>query len=319
MILCLISYFISYNFLGSNDQGQDPAVKNNRQVTFNYPCSNDNSCAPYAIKFSPGIYNISLCGAKGGDAYKSNNFIENSAGNGNCVEANLELFKNTQMYLYVGGKGTNQGSTGLGGWNNGGNGFGECSGGGGSTDLRLVYNSGSNELLSLTSRIIVASGGGGGCFNASSMYHTGSNGGDVNGTSPNPEGDYAIQKGIKQYFGKALNGTADYPIAGSGGGYYGGYAVIINESFTGGFGGNSFVSGANNCIAVSENGDYLITNVHYSGLKFSDINMNKLHNDGAGYAIISLVKDYSNRMSTERFNLQINREAFRKSNVYREH
>lgn len=89
---------------------------------------------------------------------------------GGYVSGNINLNKNTTLYVYVGeqpiGKEYN------GGYNGGGNSFYDGSGGGGATDIRLD-NTGVSDFNSLKSRIMVAAGGSGGGGSSFVSGHTG--------------------------------------------------------------------------------------------------------------------------------------------------
>lgn len=76
-------------------------------------------------------------------------------GRGGYSIGSKEIISNTQIYIYVGGKGEDRGN-GTGGFNGGGKGYqnGNAGGGGGASDVRMGGQA-------LENRIIVAGGGGG--------------------------------------------------------------------------------------------------------------------------------------------------------------
>ena len=275
---------------------------------YQYPCTDESECYPYELEFIPGIYQIELWGAQGGDARYLNedNFRPNSGGKGAYVKGTIEFQQKTKLYLYIGGKGEDQKYTdstqSKGGYNGGGKGGVEThdetypesgAGGGGSTDLRLLK--GESEE-SLKSRIIVAGAGGGGCSTNSfsprgGLYQFspyGGSGGGLIGENITSYGFGGNQThGI---FGKGGDGfgngddvevkTKEKIGSGSGGcgsGYYGGYIIPptnnINFEF-GGSGGSSFISGHKGCIAIqnveSKKLDQKDLSIHYSNLYFND-------------------------------------------------
>ena len=248
-----------------------------------------------------GYYKIELWGAQGGNSV-GNSSKACSYGRGNAYAAGgcggfgaytsgtIYLSKDTTLYIYVGGRGTNgkAGRNVAGGWNGGGSSTydhsdNEASGsGGGSTDIRLVATSTSttwNEFESLKSRIMVAAGGGGG-----SDVYPGGNGGTLTSTK-NRYSNGATQKtGYGFGYGEnAVYRVSNKDVAGGGSGYFGGYSTAASSSNYSNFGqtgtgGSSFVSGCSGCEAISESSSssniiFLNSNEHYSGYIFSDIQM----------------------------------------------
>ena len=180
------------------------------------------------------------------------------------------LNNNLNIYIYVGGVGTNgvARTSVNGGWNGGGKGSWDhsddesCGGGGGATDIRLT-NGDWDNFNSLKSRIMVAGGGGGGAYHS----RVGGYGGGLSGGKPNKEStnlpDYVYSaepatqtSGYK--FGSGQNGIDGVKInvcaAGSGSGYYGGYSNTKSDVDSGEWpaaGGSGFISGHTGCNAIS--------------------------------------------------------------------
>ena len=227
-------------------------------------------------------YKIECWGASGGDSPVGGPVVP---GKGGYSKGKISLPINKKLYLYVGGKGTNNYTEqpNIGGWNGGGYGNpfddGAAAGGGGATDVRIIKHTesdGWNGINSLRSRIIVAAGGGG--CNLSSdknqIINGGYGGGLVGEDSPFNEqypdnADKAT--GATQVHGgncpsrfisdsSILSGTFGYANmpgrsglfwgGGGGGGWYGGAIGFGN----GGSGGSSFVSGMEGCVAMSQDG-----------------------------------------------------------------
>lgn len=182
-----------------------------------------------------GNYKIELWGAQGGDSSRGT-----AGGLGAYTSGNVDLTKNTNLYVYVSPKNNNLRSPieeyGVYGFNGSSGGNFECLNvsynggynvyGGGATDVRLVDGLWDNTS-SLASRIMVASGGSG-----SAEWLKGTPGGALNGISNSFTTGATQTNGggpISGTFGKAAwplrSSTCWNSIqAGSGGGYYGGSA-----------------------------------------------------------------------------------------------
>ena len=208
-----------------------------------------------------GTYKLEVWGAQGG-VFSS----EFNGGYGGYSEAEIELEKDTRLYIVVGEKGQNyriDNYINIGGYNGGGNGGrgssqypSECgSGGGGATHIAIDENLG--ELKNYTSNrdkvLIVAGGGGGGAYTSA-----GSGGGYIgsknstNGT--NNYNSHPTSNGGTQDSGYAFglgqngrNANNDYyavaGTGGGGGGWYGGYTYQSTGSYTssGGAGGSGYI------------------------------------------------------------------------------
>lgn len=253
-----------------------------------------------------GTYRIQLWGANGYNASHTSQAI------GGFTQGDIELTSGTELFVYVGGKGTKLSST-VSGTNDGGgyNGGGNANndghsaagryGGGGATDVRLVGGEW-NLFDSLKSRIMVA--GGGGSWSQAPYY-----GGSAGGLEGYKDVDDYSGYGGTQISGGAggvgLYGTADAGgfgyggmgssyASGGGGGYYGGGGGARDKVDGSGGGGSSFISGHDGCDAIDETSveDNIIhtgQSIHYSGLKFE----NTLMIDGNGYTWTNTVSDTS--------------------------
>lgn len=238
------------------------------------------------VGLSPGTYKIECWGAQGGTGLQ-NGVKVTYGGKGAYTSGIIIIKKFTNLYLFVGGKGSDGSPTkntiASGGYNGGGNGGPDTSdddgsgGGGGATDVRLV-NGDWNNQSSILSRIMVAAGGSGSVYAG-----LGAPGGALNGfiaTADSIEAyDYSTTNQANGYkLGVGENGRANTntPSSGAGGGYYGGLAVngiqqptykAVSSS------GSSFISGYPGCNAVDENGAHLDSPVHYSGVRFLEPQM----------------------------------------------
>ena len=298
-------YFLKYQLV-DRSKGVCNVVKRSDSIVFDYPCAKINDCTPYKLTIQPGKYRFELWGAQGGDSryWNKDSIRTDSGGKGAYVAGDLNLIGTTELFLFLGGKGEDQASIvkgvrAKGGFNGGGNGGNDMNddkypesgaGGGGSTDIRLILDD--NELVSLKSRIIVASAGGGAVSANASGYNRsytdfGFDGGMLIGT-----GNIswcAISNQTSGLFGKGNDGidlgTYDltYKVGGStggsGSGYYGGSTF---KGFTdylegGGTGGSSFISGYEGCSAVEENEDnpptHVNDSIHYSSIYFTNATM----------------------------------------------
>ena len=290
-----------------------------------------------------GWYRIDAWGAQGGESLLdggTRSVIEaNSAtycvnkGNGKCAGGRgaytsgyIELNAGDKLYIYVGGKGQigQNGKRSQGGYNGGGSGDYDHSdnegdgGGGGATDIRYFSTPPSNSELNwnsdvgLNSRIMVAAGGGG-----SSDIYSGLPGGDLISSPKNEKGyvrfnkleDLSTQQS-GHLFGIGQNGTltrTNYPVAGGGGGYYGGKSVDNGQTSNWanpGAGGSSFISGYAGVNAITSKTSRTATNntIHYSGKYFINAEMQAGVNEGNGEVNIKFVSENK----PERINTNLN-------------
>ena len=211
-------------------------------ISFNTPCD--------------GNYQIELWGASGGYSLV-NNALGKKVALGAYTSGNINLAKNKQFYVYVGGKGENgvYQARASGGYNGGGSADWDhtddeaSGGGGGATDVRLVDGEW-NNFESLKSRIMVAAGAGGDSYNLGG----GAGGGLYAQTLFNAVLGATQKSG--NAFGYGEDGydngaTGSLGVAGGGGGYYGG---LSKDQYyqSSGTGGSSFISGHNGCDAILE-------------------------------------------------------------------
>lgn len=183
-----------------------------------------------------------------------------AGGRGGLVKASKSFEKGQVFYVYVGGGGVSQATSGTGGgWNGGGmeGKTGSSGGGGGASDIRIGgtgcgYSSSAPFTVQTDHRVLVAGGAGG-----SSLSNTrGGDGGD--GTSGSAalaarwRGDDKVD-----YSGTAPNITISSTAVdggGGGGGYVGGSMGADNQS--GGGGGSNYIASGYTVISngVSTNG-----------------------------------------------------------------
>ena len=230
----------------------------------------------FTVPFS-GNYKIEAWGAQGGAAclYPA----QWTGGLGAYTEGEIDLTKNSNLYIFVGQKGSDCTTVTYGAytpaaWNGGGSGAGSSDSndgggsGGGASDIRIINTSEVstwNEADSLRSRIMVAAGGAGAAYINPSYSYRATGGGGVTGTG-------VIRGYNNQYisnhsyhgtqtsgyaFGQGQNG---FPYAGGGGGggsagWYGGYAIKNENGFPTsanyGASGSSYISGHTGCVGVT--------------------------------------------------------------------
>ena len=272
-----------------------------KTVDFDYAGTEQTFVAP-----ADGKYKIELWGASGGGITVNDAFY--NGGLGGYVSGIINLEAQQKLYIYVGGST----STYEGGYNGGaagGNGSdGMYTGGGGSTDIRIVIGEW-NDFSSLKSRIMVAAGGAGTGTYSSKIAFGGSAGG-LSGNSGNIAYYLSLDKnhiiatgglqisggtgcqGCRKASGKTGNGYFGYSTdvgyrygTGGGSGYYGGGTGGDTPcNVSSGAGGSSFISGHESCDAIKEESteDNIIhtgQSIHYSGMYFTDTVMI----DGSGY------------------------------------
>ena len=271
-----------------------------------------NTHGKYEVTLQRGFYNFECWGASGGS-------LELNSSSGAYVSGNIFIHSTQKLYLFVGEKGIPRGTATT--FNGGGAAaytYGltndakdsYSSSGGGSTDIRLIDGNW-DDINSLKSRIIVASGGGGEtnyikitvspavgnpvrggnggtlvgesssysqCYQCTNKAYTKAGGGEQQngGNAGGSSGGFGNQGSFGR--GADSNIVSDWPSSGGGSGYFGGGSGGISTDCLGtGAGGSSFVSGCNGCSAVTE--DYSLSNqkfsgnVHYSGYVFSNIVM----------------------------------------------
>ncbi|WP_024990718.1 glycine rich domain-containing protein [Segatella albensis] len=252
-------------------------------------------------------YKIECWGASGG-----------VNGNGAYTIGYIDISKNFILYVYVGERGMSSQSDynkPQSGTFNGGGGFtvpnpDKYNGtGGGATDIRL-QNGNWDNFNSLKSRIMVAAGAGSCIAGNPSSYGGALSTPNYTNTHTHPDYNTNAAQGATQTSGYKFGIGQDGGRAGAGGGYYGGYATVRDESNVIGIrgtGGSSFISGYPGCNAISESSteDNIIHTGqpnHYSGYVFSNSVMiagnasmpkpkggTEQGHSGDGYAIISWI------------------------------
>jgi hypothetical protein len=228
---------------------------------FNYPCSSLETCFPYEVSLKRGRYIIELWGANGGNMMWHGCSCLNKlvyGGKGGYTSGVLTVSKPTTVYLYIGASGHNfpPDNGYVNSYNGGGYGT-HATGGGGSTDVRLVPGEAGSDS-SIKSRILIAGGGGG-----SDCGGRGGPGGGLIGGNATSGGTGGTQTsgGIGGINGKLWQGAyGEYQSsAGGGGGYYGGgFGTSSIDCGNGGGGGSSFASPLFSEVVMLNGNDTLI-------------------------------------------------------------
>ncbi|MDD2435422.1 MAG: glycine-rich protein [Bacilli bacterium] len=254
------TYEINYTIKDSNGEIMDQVL---REVTVVSPTTEFVATGKEEILTTlvDGIYTIELWGAQGGRTSSTN-----LGGRGGYTVAEVQLNKNTNIHVFVGGEGRFiNGSATPGGYNGGGiGGIGTNSSGasgGGASDIRL----GGNNIIQ---RLLVAGGGGGaGSEDNPDKPSIGGAGGGISGlTSTYATSSYNGSGGTNLTAGKAATyntnltvlptagifGTGGnggtysntYGGGGGGGGYYGGGGGV---RYGAGGGGSGYCGMVTNC------------------------------------------------------------------------
>ena len=255
-----------------------------------YICEKTFECEPIHVKLRPGSYLIECYGAQGGMGLTDGSFEKSHPGGKGAYTSGILTTRTIlNVYLYIGGMGENaeykKRDIIHGGWNGGGDGMVEylddddSGAGGGSTDIRLIPGLW-NDNESLKSRIMVAAGGSGSAYRS-----FGAPGGDLHGYIINAidSEEFVISNTNQEngyLFGVGQNGENNgdtklsTPLSGGGGGYYGGYIKRGSNTNSGynavSSSGSSFVSGYENCKAITKDGVTSNSNIHYSGISFKN-------------------------------------------------
>lgn len=204
-----------------------------------------------------GTYTLEVWGAQGGrsvDSYQD-------GGRGGYSYGNVTLTKGQVLYIYVGEKGSIDGSYTSSRYNGGGEGdyHGD---GGGATHIATAKRGVLSNYASYKSEVLIVAGGGGGSSYHAAMggYGGGSTGGDgTDGDGAQGRGQGGTQSGSPAYywsnnagFGKGGDGTltTGYGYSGGGGaGWYGGTAGLDHE---GGGGGSGYIGGVTGGVTMGD-------------------------------------------------------------------
>lgn len=204
-----------------------------------------------------GTYTLEVWGAQGGrsvDSYQD-------GGRGGYSYGNVTLTKGQVLYIYVGEKGSINGSYTSSRYNGGGE--GDYNGdGGGATHIATTKRGVLSNYASYKSEVLIVAGGGGGSSYHAAMggYGGGSTGGDgTDGDGAQGRGQGGTQSGSPAYywsnnagFGQGGNGTltTNYGFSGGGGGgWYGGTAGLDHE---GGGGGSGYIGGVTGGVTMGD-------------------------------------------------------------------
>ena len=221
----------------------------------------------YFIANKSGNYKLEAWGAQGGNINLESGVAR--GGYGGYSTGKIKLYKNSILYVIVGGHGEFDAITdalyigvsscnkfNLGGYNGGGRGTKGCNGaniaggggGGGATHIATINGTlesiGVNNLDNI---YIVAAGGGGGIYNSFNEYGNAS-GGNGGGYIGKIEYDQSPANQSTGYmFGKGADSVTDQTNGGGGGGLYGGYADLVNDGhgWMAGCGGSGYIGNTN--------------------------------------------------------------------------
>lgn len=282
---------ISISEIGGYDE---PTLAVGTEYLFPYISEGDNKEQTLVIPIT-GYYKLEVWGASGGGPCK---------GYGGYSSGVIKLDKDKELFINVGGSGTNGTSAqkGLGGYNGGGSGgkgyenYSAGSGGGGATSIALVSgtlssleqykgNLSQDGTYYVSEKILIVSGGGAGGSGWCYENNIGGAGGGIYGNEPisslvsNP--NYSASQISGYSFGLGMDAGdkttyADWGAEGNGGGgggFYGGNASVQsgqNTSVSGGGGsgyiGNSkLIDGVMYCYDCVENGNVSTRTISTTG------------------------------------------------------
>ena len=205
-----------------------------------------------------GTYTLEVWGAQGGRCVDS---YSEAGGRGGYSYGNVTLTKGQVLYIYIGEKGSIDGSYTSNRYNGGGK--GDYNGdGGGATHIATTKRGVLSNYASYKSEVLIVAGGGGGASYHAAMggYGGGSTGGDGTDVDGNQsKGRGGTQTGTAEYywsnnagFGQGGDGTltTNYGYsAGGGGGWYGGTAGLDHE---GGGGGSGYIGGVTGGVTMGD-------------------------------------------------------------------
>ena len=236
----ILSFSLGNQLIGDKNIDKDKNI-----YVLKYPCNNTETCTYYKSFFPPGSYKLEAWGAQGGL----------NGGKGGYSKGILTLDEPTNVYFFVGSKGSEANETGMltgKAYNGGGSGATattnltrKAGSGGGASDIRL-------NGLTYNHRIIVA-GGGGGATKVQDYTETDElgHGGGSEGISPGTGAEGGTQEESPQNlneglipgsFGEGGSMTnTDKTGGGGGGGWYGGSSGLSNDMAGYGAGGSGYV------------------------------------------------------------------------------
>ena len=220
-------------------------------VVFNFDYTGDEQTFIAPVS---GVYKLETWGAQGGSSIIDGR-LSNLGGYGGYASGQIDLSKNTNIYLNIGGTGSLaiQGQDTAGGYNGGGSGtwdnntselnsnMSETGGGGGGATHIAVKSGLLSSLESYKNSIYIVSGGGG----AGNYRQRGGDGGGISGT----QGENSSGLGGNQIFGCAFGKGCDgvgtgysNGVSGGGGGFYGGNINSASgKNFNAGGGGSGYI------------------------------------------------------------------------------
>jgi hypothetical protein len=289
--------------VGDTNKGNtNKVVRTNQFISLPYPCSDSTDCTHYSVTLEPGLYDLEVWGAQGGNdsTYPTTAF----GGRGGYSKGTVQLKNITTLYVYVGGSGTGSPS-------------GCCcgsSGGGGGTDIR-IQSGAWNDANGLKTRIIVAGGGGGRRGkNFEEVEYIGNDGGGTEGPTFTSKG-YTTSGGTQTSGGSSTyvtaygsfgyanantyrnvnskggynggsRGSDDWACGGAGGGWWGGCVSWFTGS-----GGSGFVYTSSNSQCSASSDYYLFNASTYPGnISFlSPYGGTELGHRGNGFARITIL------------------------------
>ena len=281
-------------------------IEDGSEYDFDYTGGEQTFTVPYS-----GLYKLETWGAQGGSDRSGT-----SGGYGGYSTGQIELIKNTNLYLYNGGKGTAAGAantTSLGGYNGGGNASSKSAAdtsnwGAGGGASHIAFEQGLLSTYSDTSKLsnlLIVAGAGGGAGNYGNNSNNGGSGGGYIGSSGIGEGfgtgGTQVSGGIGDTKEKptddgkiGLGGNFDKTEWGAGGGsgFYGGGVGYRHGGSAGG--GSGYIANENlknkimYCYNCEESND--INTKTVSTQSHSKMPKQNIAKEGNGFSRVTLLK-----------------------------
>ncbi|MGE7635380.1 glycine rich domain-containing protein [Bacillus paramycoides] len=215
---------------------------------FQYTGNVQSFTVPYT-----GTYKLETWGAQGGKTLRMVPGKFHQGGMGGYAEGEVSLTKGETIYVVVGGQGTdvtpitNDGDNG---YNGGGGSYFRYGGGGGGATHIATADGLLTSLSNDKSAVLIVAGGGGGVSVGGKPDRDGGYAGGISG-GPSYGNNKTATQTNGYSFGQGEAVPLTYGGAG-GGGWYGGY-VSINEFYSYGGGGSSYIGGVSDGETIAGN------------------------------------------------------------------
>ena len=215
------------------EQTTGAGAQEGQVYTYNYTGSVQSVTLP------AGKYKLETWGAQGGnDTWTGGS--NHTGGYGGYSTGVIDNSNDITLYITVGGKGSNTGTTTNGGYNGGGANSGHGSAGGGATSIATASGQLKDLVNNKNSILLVAGGGGGLDYGGTWSRSRGGDGGSAVSNATPAYGSSSFASQTSGYsFGQGQTVGTQNTGAG-GGGYYGGYVGSDQDQYSYGGGGSGY-------------------------------------------------------------------------------